>query len=97
MRSTLASRYRAYGAPSLFAVPLIEHMAQRFPLGLLNDGAPIPCLRFNLGADSFFDERTEIVRIERVQLPAALAVIVDEPAIARVFLLVRCREPRQSA
>jgi len=47
-------------------LPTIKHMAQRLPLGFLNDRAPLPRDRLNLVPDGCPDELTKIVRIERV-------------------------------
>src|SRR5262249_30418217 len=78
------------------ALPAIEHMTQRLPLGLLNDRAPLPCFWFDFAPDGFSDERAEIVRVQCVQFPAAITVVANEPRISRVPRLVRCREPRQA-
>ena len=64
------------------------------PPGSPDRSAPTRSARSRLG-DCFLDEGAEIVGVERIQFPTAVAEISDEPLVPWVLPLVGCGERRQ--
>ena len=71
--------------------PLRQNGPQRFLLGLVDDLAALPSDRLDQLLDFPFDAIAQIVRVHRVQFPAATPVVGDEPLVARVFASYRLR------
>jgi hypothetical protein len=72
---------------SFRALPFVEHVPQRRLLGLVDADAASPSLRLDLALDFRLHDVAEDVGVERIQLPAAVAKIADEPAVPQVLLL----------
>ena len=67
-----------------------------FSFGALDNLAALPSYRLDAPCDFHIDASTQIIRVERVQLPAALAVVPNKPFVAPVLLFVGGREGRKT-
>src|SRR5262249_29584271 len=72
-------------------------MPQRLLLGLVDSLAALPGHGLDQFLDFPLDAGAKIVWIHRVQFPATISVIGAKPLIARISLLIRCRERWQAA
>src|SRR6516165_6024708 len=91
--STWHSRYRSRtqrGRSSLpptagAARPIAQYTLQRLTLGFIDPFAALPCIDIgDAGHDAGLDTISKLIRVERINFPAAVTVVLDEPLVARV-------------
>ncbi len=69
----------------LIIAPRLDEPVQAFPLGILYRLAMFPRINVDALYDLVSKSLAQVVRVHRVKLPAAIAVVILEPGMARVM------------